>query len=213
MDTDRINLQLFRKTFLPMVCFSGEQVRLWKPDFCRDNFVRWIASGEILRLRRNLYTFPEYLQIPDSALYFANQIYRPSYVSLHTALHFHGVIPEEVVQFTSVSTLKTAYFQNAFGSYTFHHISASYMFGYELKKAEGQVPFVIQMATPEKAIIDLLHLYPEYSSAEDMLNLRMNEYYMEREIDLGRLLEYTNRINSPTLTKRVNLLREAYGRL
>jgi predicted transcriptional regulator of viral defense system len=87
------------------------------------------------------------------------------------------------------------------------------MFGYELKKAEGQVPFVIQMATPEKAIIDLLHLYPEYSSAEDMLNLRMNEYYMEREIDLGRLLEYTNRINSPTLTKRVNLLREAYGRL
>jgi hypothetical protein len=45
------------------------------------------------------------------------------------------------------------------------------MFGYELKKSDGQVSFVIQMATPEKVIIDLLHLYPEYSTAEDMLNL------------------------------------------
>ncbi len=194
-----------------MVCFSGEQVRLWKPDFCRDNFARWIASGEILRLKRNLYTFPEYLQITDSALFFANQIYRPSYVSLHTALHFHGMIPEEVVQFTSVSTLKTASFQNAFGSYTYHHISASYMFGYELKRTEGQLPFVIQMATPEKAIIDLLHLYPEYSTTEDMLNLRLDEDYMESEFDRERLLDYEKRIHSPALTKRANLLREAYG--
>lgn len=196
-----------------MGCFSGEQVRLWKLDFCRDNFARWIASGEILRLKRNLYTFPEYLQIMDSALYFANQIYRPSYVSLHTALHFHGVIPEEVVQFTSVSTLKTASFQNAFGSYTYHHISKTYMFGYELMRTEGQTPFVIQMATPEKAIIDLLHLYPEYSTAEDMLNLRFNEDTMESGIDWEKMLNYEKRIHSPALTKRVSLLREAYGLL
>lgn len=196
-----------------MVCFSGEQLRLWKPDFCRDNLVRWTASGEILRLKRNLFTFPEYLQIPDSALYFANQIYRPSYVSLHTALHFYGIIPEEVVQFTSVSTLKTAFFQNAIGSYTYRQISARFMFGYELKKTEGQVPFVIQMAAPEKAIIDLLHLYPEYNTAEDMLNLRLNEDYMESGIDQKKLLDYVRRINSPALTKRIDLLREVYGLL
>ncbi|HCT71252.1 MAG TPA: hypothetical protein DF409_09740 [Bacteroidales bacterium] len=196
-----------------MGCFTGEQVRLWKSDFCRDNFARWIIAGEILRLRRNLYTFPEYLQIPDSALYFANHIYRPSYVSLHTALHFYGMIPEEVVQFTSVSTLKTASFQNAFGSYTYHHISADYMFGYDLKKGEGHVPFVIQMATPEKAIIDLLHLYPEYRTTEDMLDLRLDEDYMESGIDQQKMLDYVNRINSPTLSKRVNLLRDAYDLL
>jgi predicted transcriptional regulator of viral defense system len=210
METNRINLQQFRKTFLPMVCYTGEQVRLWKPDFCRDNFARWIDAGEILRLKRNLYTFPEYLQIPDSALYFASQIYRPSYVSLHTALHFYGMIPEEVVQFTSVSTLKTAVFQNAFGSYTYHHVSATYMFGYELKKSEGQVPFVVQMATPEKAIIDLLHLYPEYSSSADMLNLRLDVDYMENELDQNKLLGYEKRIHSPALSKRLTLLREVY---
>jgi predicted transcriptional regulator of viral defense system len=211
METNRVKLQQFRKTFLPMGCFTGEQVRLWKPDFCRDNFARWIASGEILRLKRDLYTFPEYLQNPDRALCFANRIYRPSYISLHTALHFHGIIPEEVVQFTSVSTLKTAFIQNAFGSYTYHHISVKYMFGYELKKAEGQAPFVIQIATPEKAIIDLLHLYPEYNEAEDMLDLRLNEDYMESRIDQDKMLDYVQQIHSPALTKRVNRLREAYG--
>lgn len=213
MEKNRIKLQQFRKTFLPMISFTGEQVRLWKPDFCRDNFARWVKSGEIVRLKRNLYTFPEYLQMPDSALYFANQIYRPSYVSLHTALHFHGVIPEEVVQFTSVSTLKTASFQNAFGTYTYHHISGNYMFGYELKKTEGQVPFVIQMATPEKAIIDLLHLYPEYNTAEDMLNLRFDEDFMENEYDQQKMVDYEKHIHSPALTRRVNLLREAYDLL
>jgi predicted transcriptional regulator of viral defense system len=53
METNRISLQEFGKTFLLMGCFSGEQVRLWKPDFCRDNVTRWIAAGEILRLKRN----------------------------------------------------------------------------------------------------------------------------------------------------------------
>jgi predicted transcriptional regulator of viral defense system len=85
------------------------------------------------------------------------------------------------------------------------------MFGYELKKTEGQLPLVIQMSTPEKAIIDLLHLYPEYSTVEDMLNLRLNEDYMENGIDRGRMLDYEKRIDSPALTKRLNLLREAYG--
>lgn len=73
------------------------------------------------------------------------------------------------------------------------------------------MPFVIQMATPEKAIIDLLHLYPEYSTTEDMLNLRLDEDYMESEFDRERLLDYEKRIHSPALTKRANLLREAYG--
>ncbi len=213
METNRTSFQNFRKTFLPLICFTGEQVRLWKPDFCRDNLTRWIASGDILRLKRNLYTFPDYLQIPDSALYFANLIYRPSTISLHTALHFHGIIPEEVVQFTSVSRLKTAYFQNSFGSYTYHHISSKYMFGYELIRSEGQVPFVIQMATPEKAIIDLLHLYPDYSTTEDMLHLRLDEDYMQDEIDLNRMLEYEMRIQSPALSKRIKQLKEAYDLL
>jgi predicted transcriptional regulator of viral defense system len=69
------------------------------------------------------------------------------------------------------------------------------------------------MATPEKAIIDLLHLYPEYRTAEDMRNLRLNENYMENEINQERMLEYEKRIHSPALAKRIKLLWEVYGLL
>ena len=213
MEKNRISLNKFRKAFLPMICFSGEQVRLWRPDFGRDNFARWIASGEILRLRQNLYTFPEYLNDPDSALYFANQIYQPSYISLHTALHFYGLIPEEVVQFTSVSTLKTAFFQNDFGTYSYRHVSDKYMFGYELMRTEGKMPFVVKIATPEKAVIDLLHLYPEYKTADDMAELRLDEEHLDGGIDQDKLMDHVRRIGSPALAKRVDLFREVYGLL
>jgi hypothetical protein len=39
-------------------------------------------------------------------------------VSLHSALAFHGIIPEAVTQITAVSTLKTADFQNVFGEFS-----------------------------------------------------------------------------------------------
>lgn len=146
-------------------------------------------------------------------MYFANQIYKPSYISLHTALKFHGVIPEEVVQFTSVSTLKTAIFQNVFGTYTYHHISTNYMFGYELIRSDSPTQFVIQMATPEKAIIDLLHLYPEYNTINDMLNLRLDNDFMASNFDQKRMLDFERRILSPALSKRILLLREAYDLL
>lgn len=74
-------------------------------------------KGLLIRLRQGFYTFPEYKSKPDYPLYFANRMYRPSYINLHTALAFYGMIPEAVVQITSVTSLKTAYFHNAIGEY------------------------------------------------------------------------------------------------
>ena len=109
-------------------CFNIHQVYAWKPGFDRNNFVRWAQKGYIIRLRQGYYSFPEYKGKPDFALYFANRIYRPSYVSLHTALSFYGIIPEAVVQITSVTTLKTAGFTNEFGEYSYKSISGDLMF-------------------------------------------------------------------------------------
>ena len=84
-------------------------------DFSRNNLVHWTNQGLLIRLRQGHYTFPEYKGRADYSFYFANRIYRPSYISLHTALSFYGIIPESVVQITSVTSLKTASFTNAFG--------------------------------------------------------------------------------------------------
>lgn len=67
------------------------------------------------------------------------------------------------------------------------------------------------LATPEKALIDLLYLYPQYSTEEEMRELRLDEDFMQNELDKERLTEYTSRIDSPVLTKRVKLMLKTYG--
>ncbi|MBW8333042.1 MAG: hypothetical protein K0M40_13545 [Prolixibacteraceae bacterium] len=190
-------------------CFNIHQVYAWKPGFDRNNFVRWAKKGLLLRLRQGYYTFPEYKGKPNFALYFANRIYRPSYVSLHTALAFYGMIPEAVVQITSVTSLKTLSFTNDFGEYGYKSVKQDLMFGYDLKPiADGRT---FQLARPEKALLDLLYLYPFYNTGQELEDLRLDEDFMQDELDRERLEEYTLKFENKALEKRVRLLINAYG--
>lgn len=192
-----------------LACFNTHQVYVWNPDFDRNNFVRWVKKGLLVRLRQGYYTFPEYKNKPDFTLFFANRIYRPSYISLHTALAFYGIIPEAVVQITSVTSLKTASFQNEFGEYDYKSIREELMFGYDFKTiANGQS---IKLARPEKAVLDLLYLYPFYNSEKEMEELRLDEDFLQDEFDLQRLEDYQSEFKSKALQKRVRLLKRIYS--
>ena len=83
----------FRTRWYELSCFSIRQVYAWQPGFDRNNLFRWTKSGLLIRLRQGYFTFPEYKGMRDYTLFFANRIYRPSYVSLYTALSFYGMIP------------------------------------------------------------------------------------------------------------------------
>ena len=189
-------------------CFNTHQVYAWKSDFDRNNFVRWTKKGLLIRLRQGYYTFPEYKSKPDFTLFFANRIYRPSYISLHTALAFYGIIPEAVVQITSVTSLKTASFQNELGEYEYKSVREELMFGYDVKPiANGQS---LQLALPEKALLDLLYLYPFYNTEQEMVDLRLDEEFLLNEPDLQRLENYLLKFKSKALQKRVKLLKSTY---
>lgn len=190
-------------------CFNIHQVYAWKPGFDRNNFVRWANKGLLLRLRQGYYTFPEYKSKPDFALYFANRIYRPSYVSLHTALAFYGMIPEAVVQITSVTSLKTVSFTNDFGEYGYKSVKKELMFGYDLKPiADGRT---FQLARPEKALLDLLYLYPFYNTGQELEDLRLDEDFLQDDLDRKLLEEYTLKFENKALEKRMQLLINTYG--
>lgn len=199
----------FREQFIKYGCFSGNQVKMWKNDFVANNLTRWCKQGLIIRLRLGWYAFSECLQTPDFARYIAGRIYKPSYISLHTALSFYGMIPEAVVSINSVSTLKTATFSNKFGEYTYQSIKPGLFFGFELKKlGDGRsIPF----ATPEKALLDLLYLYPMYSTEEDMLDLRLDEDFLQEVFDIDRFNEYLTLFDNKALESRVRTLLKAYG--
>ena len=95
----------FRNHLYAQGCFNINQVLLWEKDFDRNNLTRWCRRGLLVKLRNEHYAFPEYRQMPGFSRIVANRIYSPSYVSLQSALSFYGMIPEEVIQLTSVTTL------------------------------------------------------------------------------------------------------------
>ena len=200
----------FRERLYPMGCFNVNQVRLWEPDFDRNCLTRWCRKGLLVKLRNEWYAFAEYKQVPDFERYIANRIYTPSYISLHSALSFYGMIPEEVLGLTSVTTLKTAKFENAFGTFSYQNVKESLFFGYEPKTMlNGRA---ILFATPEKALLDLLYLNPFYKTEEDMEQLRLDEDFMQTQLDLDRLMQFLSLMGNHALEQRTKLmLLKVYG--
>lgn len=119
----------------------------------RDRIQRLIASQDIVRIRKGLYVFAEpYRKQAIVREQLANLIYGPSYVSLETALSFHGLIPERVTTITSVTGGRSREFSTPFGVFAYHHLSlARYAVGAIMETCAG-MPFLI--ASPEKALAD-----------------------------------------------------------
>lgn len=204
-----MNFIEFRRKMFDLACFNVNQVYTWDPGFNRNNLVRWTATGLIIRLRQGYYTFPEYIGRPDYPLWFANRIYRPSYISLHTALAFYGMIPEAVMQVTSVTSLKTALFSNSFGEYSYKSVKAELMFGFDLKSmADGRT---LSFATPEKALLDLLYLNPFYDTEQDMEDLRLDEGFISENLNRDLLKAFSYRFENKALEQRITRLMKIYG--
>ena len=180
----RMDFLTFKERMYPMGCFNINQVLLWEKDFDRNNLTRWCRRGLLVKLRNQYYAFPEYRQVPDFSRYVANRIYAPSYISLHSALSFYGMIPEEVVQLTSVTTLKTARFENDFGTFHYQNVKTPFYFGFEIN--------------------------PYYKTEQDMEELRLDEDYMQNELNLERLNGYLSKIGSKTMEQKVKRLMKVY---
>jgi len=204
----RMDYLTFRERMSPMGCFNINQVLLWEKDFDRNNLTRWCRKGLLMKLRNEYYAFPDFKHVPDAARLVANRIYSPSYISLHSALSFYGMIPEEVVQMTSVTTLKTARFDNPFGSFHYQNVKTSLYFGYERKTLPNGRSLLF--ATPEKALLDLLYLNPYYRTEDDMENLRLDESFMHDELDRERLDAFLERMGSKALGQRMAMLKMVY---
>lgn len=208
----RISFIQFREALFPQGLFSLAQVMLYFPGFNTDNLLSWQNKGYIIRLRRGWYCFREFTGIPESGFLIANNIYSPSYISHQEALHFYGLIPEHIVDSTSVTTKKTSEFTVMERKYRFYSIRQGLFFGYGMKEmvVNGlQRTFLI--ADREKAILDLLYLFDFYKSYEDLEELRFNESAMTNDIDWSRMENYLTRFGVKTLENKISLLMKIYG--
>ena len=197
----------FRNRFIELGAFSVHQVDAAFPDCSPNNLTRWQQKGLIVKLRQGFYAFQEACLQPNFAFFLSNFMYKPSYISLHSALAFYGIIPEAVTQITAVSSLKTAEFQNKLSQFSYKKVKPDLFFGYEQKPFGNRT---INMATPEKAILDLLYLYPFYNTKIEIENLRLDEDFICNELNIDKLVLYLDKFNSKKLATRVQIFTDLY---
>jgi hypothetical protein len=124
---------------------------------------------------------------------------------------YYGLIPEHIVDSTSVTTKKTNSFEILQRNYKYYSVKAELFFGYRLMPLNvNGIQRRVNIADMEKAILDLLYLYSFYRSADDVEGLRLNEQIMETEINWIKLESYTERFRSKTLTSKVDILKKIY---
>jgi predicted transcriptional regulator of viral defense system len=202
-----MNYRSFEKVFKRFGIVSTSQVKATNLVFDKNNFGRWEKQGLLIKLKNGYYAFADIASTQGFAHYAAGKIYKPSYISLGTALAFHGITPETTNDIASVSSLKTSTFENSLGTFSYKKIKPSLMFGYNAMEKNG---FTFFMASPEKAILDLLYLYPFYKSEEEMRNLRLNDYFMQNNLDWNKLTAFAKEFKKQVILEKIALLKKIF---
>jgi predicted transcriptional regulator of viral defense system len=158
---------------------------------------RWTGAGRLYQLRRGLYALaPPYQKAQPHPFAVANRMVRGSYVSCQSALAHYGHIPEAVPTVTSVTTTRPRRWDTLLGRFDYRHIRPGLLWGYRrLELGQGQQAFV---ATPEKALLDLVHLQPRGDSPGFLREMRLQN--LDR-LDLGELARQAGRSMSPKLAR------------
>ena len=174
------------------------------PQLISLQLSRWVASGRLAKLRRGVYAVAEpYRRRKPEPFATANLLVRPSYVSLETALSFHGLIPEAVFTVTSVTTARPALHRTLLGDFDYRHISKSMFWGYALTPIGSSTRAVV--ASPEKALLDLVYLRPRADDPAFLRQLRLS--HLER-LDLGKLLDMARKAGKPKLVRAARVIGE-----
>ena len=142
------------------------------PKDLRRQLSRWVTSGRLVQLRRGLYALaPPYRRTEPHPFVVANRLVRGSYVSLQSALAYHGLIPEHVPVTTSLTTGRPQHLENPFGSFDYHHCPPKRLTGYRMESLGGGQEALV--ATPAKALTDLIQLVPGADSKAYLSELRL----------------------------------------
>jgi predicted transcriptional regulator of viral defense system len=158
------------------------------PDYLRLQLTRWKNAGRIIQLRRGLYTLaPPYRKVRPHPFLIANRLRGASYVSLQSALAFHGLIPENVPQTLSVTGGRPGRWETPLGVYRYHHLKPDLLFGYRMTALGGGQQALV--AVPEKALLDLIYLQAGGDDPAYLETLRLQNLDLLRPDELNRLAE------------------------
>lgn len=141
---------------------------------------RW-ALGE----RVNPLALPQHLAAPY-----------PAYISLQTALFHYGIISQIPQVIYAVTVAKTRRWSTPLGVVSLHQVAPDFFFGYESTGSDG-----VQIATPEKALLDFLYLSPGRSR----LFSRLPELELPRSFSRKKLRAMMTKVADPRRRRLVEI--------
>lgn len=153
------------ETFLPRIKRGNQKIRLL------------VRDKQIFRLKKGLYVCnPEVTGKILSTELIANHLCAPSYVSMSSALRYYGLIPEAVYTMQSMTLKHARSFDTPLGRFEYRYISKeAFSVGLTSIRKEG---FAFVMATPEKALCDLI----ANSAKVNLRYVKDVEIYLEEDI-------------------------------
>ena len=127
---------------------------------------RFIKKKLVYQIKRGIYCFdPKTIDQFELASY----LYHPSYISLESALHYYGMIPDIPQMVTCVTPVTTKKIRSQFGRYYYSKIKQDLFFGYQ-SVASSKTHY--QIAKKEKALLDFIYIRKIKSLDELRLNLK-----------------------------------------
>ena len=169
------------------------------PFNIRKQLSRWTSSGKLTQLRRGLYCLaPPYRKVVPHQFLVANRLQGGSYISLQSALARYGLIPEAAPVTTSVTTGRPGSYTTALGLFDFRHIQIGWFCGYRRVDLGNDQWTVI--ASPEKALLDLVYLEPGGDEAAYLESLRLQSL---DQLDLDLLQKLASAADKPKIHRAV----------
>jgi len=172
-----------------------------QPKTTKNQLSKWSGDDKILRIGRGKYLLNKTFRKQSPSVYYvANQLLRPSYVSLYTALQFHGLIPEAVFLIQSMTPRHGRSQETDLGTFKYSSIKQERFWGYK-KYSTSNKNFLQNsffMARPEKALLDLF-----YSLGGEWPKERISEMRFQNidKINFETMEDFTQRFNSPRISR------------
>lgn len=146
---------------------------------------RLADSGHVTRVKRGLWIVAEGLDPLVLPRYLTSPF--PSYVSLQSALYYHGMISQIPRIIYCVSLARTRLYRTPLETISIHHVAPPFFSGYKEVGRQG-----VFMATPEKALLDFLYLIP----AKSRLFTELPELELPQSFSMQRAREMVDTVAS-----------------
>lgn len=142
---------------------------------------RALRAGEILRLKPGLFVLDGgYRQSEPHPFQISALLHYPSHISLESALAWHHLIPEAVYQTSSVTPERSRTFVTPLGVFDFQRVP-SVMPRAGVESVEISRDCWAFIATPLRAIADMVYLNPAITWQDDGLSYLTESLRIEEE--------------------------------